>query len=286
MRGNRTWIENKILMILDKSPCHGYELHLALPEEAQKVKLTTLYRWLHDMEIEALVESEMKPGPHGPLRRVYQLGPRGETRLREVLKDSVENVLHFYDAYRHSITKDVYDKVGREVLADVEGRVLYSAFPRITRHDLALVRMLVDRCTSSKIEVIGNCEILERTGIAHKSVKGEIQDIRARNERYSEIWLSGVPDRNILPRVVAECKRVLAPGGRLQITAPFIFFDEPKQSGLGEFIRVSSTYLFPDLGIVEGQEVGSVIESNFVECGAFETFPNLVEFWAVKETSD
>ncbi|MHA2222753.1 MAG: hypothetical protein ACXAAO_11940 [Candidatus Thorarchaeota archaeon] len=41
MRTNRIWIENRIMMILDESPCHGYELQQALPEEARKVKLTT-----------------------------------------------------------------------------------------------------------------------------------------------------------------------------------------------------------------------------------------------------
>lgn len=283
MSGNRKWIENKILMILDESPCHGYELQQSLPEEARKVKLTTLYRWLHDLEKEALVESETIPGPHGPSRRVYRLGARGETRLREVLKDSIENILHFYDAYRHSITKDVYEQVGKQVLEQIDGRVLFTAFPRITRHDLSIVRMIVELCVSSKLEVIGNYEILERAGIEHKPVKGTLKDIPTRNDTYSEIWMNGVPDRNSLPRVIAECKRVLIPGGRLKITAPFVFFEEPKKSSLGEFIRVSSAHLFPNLGVVEGQDVGSVIESNFKECGAFETFPNLVEFWAVKD---
>ncbi|MHA1950403.1 MAG: helix-turn-helix transcriptional regulator [Candidatus Thorarchaeota archaeon] len=283
MRTNRIWIENRIMMILDESPCHGYELQQALPEEARKVKLTTLYRWLHDMESEALVESETLPGPHGPARRVYRLGARGETRLREVLKDSIENILHFYDAYRHSITKDVYEQVGKQVLEDAAGRVLFTAFPRITRHDLSIVRMIVNRCVSSKLEVIGNHEILERAGIEYKPVKGEIMDVPAKNDTYSEIWLNGVPDRKSLPRVIAECKRILAPKGRLRITAPFVFFDEPKKASLGEFVRVSSAHLFPDLGVVEGQDVGSVIESNFKNCGAFETFPNLVEFWAVKD---
>ncbi|MHA2024454.1 MAG: helix-turn-helix transcriptional regulator [Candidatus Thorarchaeota archaeon] len=282
MSGNRKWIENKILMILDESPCHGYELQQALPEEARRVKLTTLYRWLHDMEKEALVESETVPGPHGPSRRVYRLGSRGETRLRKVFRDSMENILHFYDAYRHSVTKDVYEEGGKQVLEDAEGRVLFAAFPRITRRDLSIVRMVVNRCFTSRLEVIGNTEVLERAGIDHKPVKGELLDIPTRNDTYSEIWLNGVPERKDLPRVIAECKRVLISGGRLRITAPFVFFDEPKKPSLGEFIRVSAAHLFSDLGIVEGQDIGAVIESNFTDCGAFETFPNLVEFWAVK----
>jgi DNA-binding PadR family transcriptional regulator len=270
-------------MILDKNPSHGYELQQALPPEAQKVKLTTIYRWLHAMETEGLVESERIAGSHGPHRRVYRLGSRGEYRLREVLKDSIENILHFYDAYRHSVTKDVYGLVGKEVLEEISGRVLFAVFPRITQHDLSMAQMISSLCIDHTMEVLGNTDILKRANIKHKQSKGDICDIPTSNDIFKEIWLSGVPERAMLPRAIAECKRVLVPGGRLHMTAPYVFFDEPKQTDLGEFIRVTSSHLFPDLGIVEGQEVGSVIESNFRECGAFETFPNLVEFWAIKE---
>jgi DNA-binding PadR family transcriptional regulator len=270
-------------MILDKGVCHGYELHQALPEEVRNVKLTTLYRWLHEMESEALVESEMQPGPHGPHRRVYRLGQRGETRLREVLKDSLENVLHFYDAYRHSVTKDAYYNIAQSGSDKILGRVLFTAFPRITNHSLSLVNMINSLCINSIVEVLGNCEVLKRAGVKHRPIKGDISDIPVRNETYSEIWLSGVPERRLLPRAIAECKRVLAPKGRLRMSAPFVFFEEPAVPTLSEFLRVSASHLFPDLGVVEGNDVGSVIESNFKECGAFETFPSLVEFWAVKD---
>jgi DNA-binding PadR family transcriptional regulator len=280
---NREWIENRILMILDKGPCHGYELHQSLPEEAQKTKLTTIYRWLHDMETEALVESEMEPGPHGPQRRVYRLGQRGETRLREVLRDSIENVLHFYDGYRHAVTTDVYERMTRSETGPIGGRVLFTAFPKITNRELDTVKLICSLCTNANVEVLGNSEILKRNLIKHSSVKGDISDIHVKNETYSEIWLNGVPERKILPRAIAECKRVLISGGRLRMTAPFVFFEEPTVPTLGEFLRVTAAHLFPELGIVDGNEVGSVIESHFKECGAFETFPSLVEFWATKD---
>lgn len=283
LRKNRTWIENRILMTLDKNPCHGYELHQELPEDVRKLKLTTLYRWLHDMETEALVESEMQPGPHGPDRRIYRLGQRAETMLREVLRDSIENILHFYDDYRHSVTKGIYDGVTKSVREKIEGRVLFTAFPRITANDLRIVRLINSLCISSAVEILGDSDILRRNSIEHRCAKGDISDIHMKNETYSEVWLCGVPERNLLPSAITECKRVLVPKGTLRITAPFVFFEEPTTPTLGEFIRVTAAHLFPDLGVVDGNEVGSVIESNFKECGAFETFPGLVEFWAVKE---
>jgi DNA modification methylase len=94
--------------------------------------------------------------------------------------------------------------------------------------------------------------------------------------------MNGVPERNFFPQAIAECKRVLKVGGALRIIAPFVFFDEPTKPGVGEFIRVTSTHLYPEPGVVEGDDVGAVIEANFTECGAYETFPGLVIFWAVK----
>jgi DNA-binding PadR family transcriptional regulator len=234
------------------------------------------------MEGKGLVESEMQPGPHGPKRRVYRLGPRGENRLRQVLGESIEIILHFYDAYRHSVTSQVYESFDVTKFERTDGRVLFAAFPRFSRHDLNLLRFISKKNENASLYVMGDTELIDRTDIKYRKMAGEIDDIPSQNDRFSEIWLSGVPQRNILPRAIAECKRILVMGGSLKISAPFVFFDEPKQPTLGEFIRVTSVKLFPDLGIVEGNEVGTVIESMFTECGAFETFPGLVEFWAKK----
>lgn len=280
---SRPWIEDRILLALDKNACHGYDLLRVLPEDAGRIQLTTLYRWLHDMESRGLIASEKQPGPHGPHRRVYTLGPRGEGRLRRVLKEAIEVVLHFYDAYRHQTSAGVYDSLDSLVEKTVEGDFLFTAHPRITMNELELIRFLARRCEGARLHIIGDNEVVKRANIKHRHLQGGIHDIPASNDAFAEVWVSGVPERQVLPRVVAECKRVLLPGGTMRITAPFVFFDEPEKPTLGDFIRVTSVHLFPDLGVVEGNDVGSVIESMFTTCGAFETFPGLVEFWAVKD---
>ena len=109
LKNSREWIRNQILLVLDNGPCHGYDILRSLDNHVENLRLTTLYRWLHAMESEGLIESTVQPGPHGTDRRVYRLGVRGELRLREMRKDSIGVIMHFYDAYRHSVTGNLHE---------------------------------------------------------------------------------------------------------------------------------------------------------------------------------
>jgi DNA-binding PadR family transcriptional regulator len=282
LKVSKDWIKDRVLLALDQAPHHGYDLLYALPEEARGLQLTTLYRWLHGMESEGLVESRIESGPHGPDRRVYRLGSRGETRLREILKDAIEIVLHFYDAYRHSAATYLHDVLDVGTIERIEGRILLTSFPRFKERDMKTVEYLSVRNEGAPLDILGDISLVKRTGIKFRETKGGICDIASPNNRFAEVWMSGVPERNDFPQAIAECKRVLKVGGALRIIAPFVFFEEPIKPGLGEFIRVTSTHLYPELGVVEGDDVGAVIEANFTQCGAYETFPGLVIFWAVK----
>lgn len=281
VRDSREWIRNRILLVLDQGPCHGYDILRSLSDDVSDLRLTTLYRWLHNMESEGLVESEIQPGPHGPNRRVYRLGSRGESRMREMLKDSIKVIMHFYDAYRRSITGHLPDIL----LSDLEppsGKILYAAFPRLRDHDLTMLHHISQNNGGTAIDILGDSTSAKRTGIKHKSIKGEISDIPSPAERYSQVWLSGIPERRLLPSVVFECKRVLVPNGVLRIIAPFVFFNEPVQPNIGEFVRLTAVQLFPDLGVTEGDDMESILDASFEECGALDVFPGLVVFWAIK----
>ncbi len=283
MKNSREWIRNRILLVLDTGPCHGYDILRSLNEHVSNLRLTTLYRWLHAMEAEGLVESIVQPGPHGPDRRVYRLGARGENRLREMLKDSIEVIMHFYDAYRHSITGSMHQLMEAELKAP-NGRVLFAAVPRVREFDLSTIEHLTQNNNgSSGLDILGDSTILTTMGIKHRVLKGEISDIPAPNERYSQIWLSGIPDRRQLHNAMTEFKRVLVKEGILRILAPFVFFDKPDQPDLGEFVRVTAIQLFPDLGMADGDDVGTILEAVFPDCGALDLFPGLVVFWARKE---
>lgn len=282
MKVSKDWIRDRILLALDQAPHHGYDLLNALPEEARGLQLTTLYRWLHALESEGLVESRRESGPHGPDRRVYRLGPRGETQLRQTLRDAIEIVLHFYDAYRHTAATYLHDVLDVGTIERIEGRILLASFPRFKERDMKTVDYLATRNEGAPLDILGDSSMVKQAGVKYREMRGNICDIASPNERFAEVWLIGVPARNDFPQAISECKRILRVGGALRIVAPFAFFEEPTKPGLGEFIRVTSTHLYPELGVVEGNDVGAVIEANFTECGAYETFPGLVIFWAVK----
>jgi DNA-binding PadR family transcriptional regulator len=282
LRESREWIRNQILLVLDTGPCHGYDILRSLNEHVSNLRLTTLYRWLHTMEAEGLVQSAIQPGPHGPDRRVYRLGARGENRLRELLKDSIGIIMHFYDAYRHSITGNMHQKLDEEIRAP-DGRVLFAAVPRVREIDINTIQHLLTGNGSNSIDVLGDSTILTTLGIRHRALKGGLSDIPAPNDRYAQIWVSGIPHREDLHNSVLEFKRVLKEGGVVRILAPFVYFDRPEQPDLGEFLRVTAIQLFPDLGIADGEDIGEVLESVFPDCGALDLFPGLVVFWARKD---
>lgn len=117
---------NQLLLLLDRRPCHGYELRRLLHSAVGDIEITKLYRWLRDMENEGLVESETQTGHRGPSRRVYRLGPRGERCLREVLRDSIGVVLHFYDAFRRFSMKETMENAKPITQEPQQGSILAS----------------------------------------------------------------------------------------------------------------------------------------------------------------
>jgi DNA-binding PadR family transcriptional regulator len=234
------------------------------------------------MEEDGLVVSTVQPGPHGPDRRVYSLGARGENRLRDMLKDSINVIMHFYDAYRHSLTGDMHRIIDTDITSP-SGRILFSAVPRVRETDLNTIKYLAESNGQKVIDILGESAFLESAGVRHKILKGNLCDIPSPNERYAQIWINGFPDHKDLQAAALEFKRVLMRGGVLKLLAPFVYFDKPDQPDLGEFVRATAIQLFPELGMADGNDVGMVLESVFPDCGALDIFPGLVVLWARKE---
>ncbi|MFW9768394.1 MAG: helix-turn-helix transcriptional regulator, partial [Candidatus Thorarchaeota archaeon] len=99
MRPARSELINKILLALDKQPSSIYDILYSLTNYSDP-RRTRLPKLLKSMEDDGLVKSALQPGPLGPYRRVYELGPEAESNMRHNLKNSLETILHFYDAYR------------------------------------------------------------------------------------------------------------------------------------------------------------------------------------------
>ena len=176
----------------------------------------------------------------------------------------------------------MYDLSGDDLQRRSKGRILYASFPHMKTSDLEIVRELLQDSEESSISIVGPDLILKKTGISYDVVGEDISHLPVESKTFSEIHLNGVPEINKLPEAIAECKRVLVRKGQLKIIAPFAFFDEPEKPTLGEFIRITSNELFPELGIVEGNQVSRIVKHYFPNSGLHETSLGEVIFHATK----
>jgi len=234
------------------------------------------------MEEEELVVSALQPGPLGPYRRMYELGPRAQEYLNESLRDAIETILHFYCAYRRENAGTLY-KLGKEPeRARPSGYVLFAAFPNMTVEDLHVIREVLASSDGVTIAIVGSDEILSKTGIEYLHLGEDIHSINTQDKSITEIRLRGVPSPDELESTICECKRVLERNGILRITVPFVFFDESKSPIFDNFIRKAAIELFPELGVVEGKILQDILEEKFYQNGAYETNLGHVVFWGIK----
>ena len=281
MRPTRSELISKILLALDNQPSSIYDILYSLSDFSDP-RRTRLPKLLKAMEKDNLVVSALQPGPLGPYRRVYEIGPEAETYMRQNLKSSIETILHFYDAYRRSNPEKLYNFPKELEKRKTKGRILFAAFPRMDAEDIESIRNLISSSDEVDISVLGPDLILSKTGIKYDSVGVDPTDLNVENQTFSEIQFNGVPARDIRPLVITECKRVLVRRGLLKIRVPLAFFEEPKKPALGEFILVTAANLFPELGVIDGNELGEVLAEAFPKNGVYETSLGEVIFWAIK----
>ncbi len=277
---SRERVRDQILLFLDRRPCHGYELRRILLPLVGDVEITKLYRWLREMEKEGLIEGTNEEGPHGPSRKMYNLGPRGERQLRDALRYSMATVLHFYDAFRQFSMQETMGKGTDYKFEKVEGKVLASIVSPFLASEDGLISVFSNRLSEMKLDVMGIQEPWERAGISTSPIGGTLGDISAKSNNYAELWFIGMPQRSLLPRAIIEAKRVLKKGGIIRLVAPFAFFDEPQKATIEAFFRLTASQMFPELGVVEGQDVCTVFKSVFGDCNVIEFHPGFVEFYA------
>lgn len=281
LRPARSELIRKVLQTLDKHPASIYDILYSLTDYSDP-RRTRLPKLLKAMENDGLVVSALQPGPLGPYRRVYEIGPEAETHMRQNLKNSIETILHFYDAYRRSNPQKLYDFPKELEKRKSKGRIMFAAFPSMTSDDIEIIRKDLSTSEELAISILGPVQTLSKTGIKFESVGEDPTEVLADNQTFSEIQFNGMPDLGKLTEVIAECKRVLKRNGLLKIRVPFALFDELKKPTLGEFIRVTAANLFPELGVIDGNDVKQVLEQFFPKNGAYETSLSEVIFWAIK----
>ncbi len=281
MKPARSELIRKILLELNGSPSSIYDILYSLTGYVDP-RRTRLPKLLKAMETDGLIVSALQPGPLGPYRRMYELGPKAEIQLRESLRNSIETLLHFYNIYRKENPQKLYNFSEEINLRRCKGQILYVAFPHLRTGDLEFIRELLYTSEESKISIVGSDLILKKTGINYEVVGEDITCLDVESKTFSEISFHGIPKFEKLPKAIEECKRVMTRKGCLRVYVPYAFFDEPDKPTLEEFLRVTSNELFPELGIVQGDKVKRIIEYYFPNLSVFETSLGEVVFLATK----
>ena len=282
MQPSRSWIKDQILVLLNQSPKHGYDLLQRLNEIAPNLKLTTLYRWLHDMEKQDFVHSIILPGPYGPNRRVYRIGSAGDKRLNVLIGNSVQMILEFYNTFKNSLSDNGKKKNFGKGNVATNGRVLFTAFPRVKKEDLGTLFFLSMRCINATLEILGKSENVDEFGINHKKIKGSIFDLSKRKGLFSEIWLMWKSELENLPRAIKGCKKSLSSKGILYVIVPSKPEKEKHELSIREYIQ-GSLALEPKLDKIHKSKVGSIIKSQFSSCGSLDLLPGVDVYYCNKE---
>ena len=281
MKVPRSDIMRKILLTINQYPSSIYDIQYSISDISDPGR-TKLPKLLKAMENDELVISALQPGPLGPYRRMYELGPRAQEYLNESLRDAIEIILHFYNAYRHENSGTLYKLEKEPERGQPSGNILFAAFPNMTVEDLRIIRELRASHEAVSIAIVGPDDILSKTGIDYQHLGEDFTSIHAQSNSITEIRLRGVPTPNELPSVVSECKRILDKNGIVRITVPFVFFDESESPRLDTFIKKTATNLFPELGVIEGRMLQGILEENFSTNGSYENELGQVVFWGIK----
>ncbi|MHA2142007.1 MAG: helix-turn-helix transcriptional regulator [Candidatus Thorarchaeota archaeon] len=282
VRVTKEWVQDRVLVLLDHNPSYGYELIQHLESEGGNIRLNTLYRWLNEMESKNLVKSEIGSGPMGPKRKIYSLTTRGKKRTTKVLRDSISLVLRAYCNFRkHAYPADITPILENDP-TEIEGRILYVAYPKIYDFDIKMLEALSRRRGGLPIDVLSGIDVLNEREIRHRQLKGDPWDIPSPDERFTEIWLSGLLEKKMLRGSIQECKRVLKKRGILKIVAPYVSQEKNQAPSVGEFMLVTAATLFPELGVFEHTELNIMIEEFFREYSSYEIYPDMIVYWAKK----
>lgn len=281
MRTSRSDLIRRILLVLDGKPSSVYDLVYSLNDSSDP-KGTRFPKLLKSMEKNGLIVSALQPGPLGPYRRIYQHGPKASEYLLEQLECGIETLMHFYIRYRSERPK-LIGSLPQEPENSSLGRcMLFAAYPNLTVDQLENIREAVTSRSEGSVSIIGPDQLLRRSGIECRVVGKALGRIETPDRTFDYIQLDGVPPRAQLAAAVTEFERVMTLNGLLRILTPLAFFEEPRKSNLEQFVRITASTLFPQLGIAEGKDIIRILENTFGNSEIFEAKDGRHVFLATK----
>ncbi len=95
----RSDLSTAILRSIQQGATYGYQIHRALADAGQDIRLNHLYPVLKRMETEGLIVANVTPGERGPNRHEYAITAKGRDQLEDVLSDAIAMVRLAYLEY-------------------------------------------------------------------------------------------------------------------------------------------------------------------------------------------
>lgn len=273
-------VQDEILIMLSDVSLHGYGIWNIILERYPDMRLNTLYRWMNDLESQGLIEARIKQGVRGPDRKVYTLTNEGQKRIKQLTRDAIRLMVDVYRRYR-LFSAQYFNNIQRAAAwSNSKGRVLIAPFQRFLDIESSLIRSLVDDMVGRPIDFVGHIPGIPNRKPRPRILKGCIRDLPVRNEIYDEVWLWGMPKRGGFIPSVDECRRVLVKGGILCLAIPFLTTSDYVSPGFATFITNSIAQVFPELELMELNEVESILSGSFEDTGILEFGIHVI--WARK----
>jgi len=97
-----------ILGLLMEGPRHGYDLLRLIRERGMheyiNLAMSSMYKTLERLSSQGHIEAHLERVGARPERRVYRITPKGEERLRELLREALHRVEPYYDPLYAALT--------------------------------------------------------------------------------------------------------------------------------------------------------------------------------------
>ncbi len=258
----------KILKIVRKADCYGYEIHKVLVSQGVKIDLGRLYKVLTEMSIDEELVYRWLKSSRGPDKRVYTLGEKGKVELGLILRKAIETIHESYVEYLLSLPTriSIFEAFAKMVAPEIQENckfIFLSKNPSPVHE--SILTALYDRSRKSEYYIIYPKEVIFENKIENfVYLHGDYDNIPLR-EKYADLLvIEGFPEIHNLSKAVGEWYRVIKEGGRLVIIAPTAVFSALKDPlSIGDFVEKMEHSQNRRIEPGQGEALTTLLQSHF-----------------------
>jgi DNA-binding PadR family transcriptional regulator len=232
----------KILQIVQRGDCYGYEIHKKLSVRGIDIDLGRLYKVLTQMLTDGLVACRWENSGKGPKKRVYKLADKGATTLNTMLREAIDIIHEHYSEYLLSLptTTSVFEALSRIAAPDLMRQCKIGFFAQNPSpvHE-RIFASLRTRLPESEVYAIQPNGINLSLNIKNVvCLHGGYESIPVREKHLALLIIEGLPRSQNMLRAAEEWHRVIRENGRLLLIAPTALFSSLEDPlSIGDFIE-------------------------------------------------